>query len=71
MHTSGGSNDAADGHDVSRATEPPGRLTDVRAVPHDDDERPSREDRHYGQTIFTRPPVPLPRWLRGRKKKSG
>jgi len=45
------------------------RLTDVRPLAHDDDERPSREDMTYGETIFTRPPVPLPRWLRGRKQK--
>jgi hypothetical protein len=35
---------------------------------HDEDERPSREDRDYGSTIFTRPAVPLPRFLKGRKK---
>jgi hypothetical protein len=44
------------------------KLSRVRATPHDDDERPSREDRDYGSTIFTRPPVPLPRFLKGRKK---
>ena len=43
------------------------RLGGVRALAHDDDERPSREDRGYGETIFTRPPVPLPRLLRGRR----
>ena len=43
----------------------------VRGVSHDEDERPSREDRDYGHTIFTRRPVPLPRWLGGRKKKGG
>ena len=37
---------------------------------HDDDEQPSREDRDYGHTIFTRRPVPLPRWLGGGKRKS-
>jgi hypothetical protein len=47
-----------------------GRLTGVKALQHDDDERPSREDRSYGETIFTRPAVPMPRWLRGRKDKS-
>ena len=46
-----------------------GRLTGVRGLQHDDeDERPSREDRSYGETIFTRPAVPMPRWLRGKKK---
>jgi hypothetical protein len=44
------------------------RLGKVRPLAHDEDERPSREDRGYGETIFTRPPVPLPRWLRRRKK---
>ena len=43
------------------------RLSGVRGLPRDDDERPSREDAEYGQTIFTRGPVELPRWLRGRK----
>ena len=34
----------------------------------DDDERPSREDRDYGATIFSRPPVDLPRILTGRSR---
>jgi hypothetical protein len=46
----------------------PNRLGTVKPLAHDDDERPSREDRDYGSTIFTRPPVPLPRFLKGRKK---
>lgn len=46
-----------------------GRLGAVKPLPHDEDERPSREDRDYGRTIFNRPPVPLPRFLSGRKKK--
>jgi hypothetical protein len=45
------------------------RLGGIRPLPHDEDERPSREDTNYGQTIFTRPPVPLPRWLGGGKRK--
>lgn len=45
------------------------RLGGVRALAHDDDERPSREDRSYGETIFTRPPVPLPKVLRRRRRK--
>lgn len=44
------------------------RLSGVRALPHDDDERPSREDADYGQTLFTRGTVPLPRWLGGRRR---
>jgi hypothetical protein len=31
------------------------------------DESPSREDRQYGETIFTRRFSSLPRWLVGRK----
>jgi hypothetical protein len=45
------------------------RLGAMRPVTHDEDERPSREDRDYGSTIFTRPTVPLPRFLRGGTKK--
>ena len=57
----------------SKPAEPPqpqpeSRLGGVRALAHDEDERPSREDRTYGETIFTRPVVPLPRLLRGRKR---
>jgi hypothetical protein len=48
--------------------EPESRLGGVRALAHDDDERPSREDRTYGETIFTRPPVPLPKVLRRRRR---
>ena len=44
------------------------RLSGVRGLAHDDDERPSREDADYGQTIFTRGTVPVPRWLRGRRR---
>ena len=46
----------------------PSKLSGVRPTSHDDEERPSREDLDYGSTIFTRPPVPLPRFLTGRKK---
>jgi hypothetical protein len=45
------------------------RLGGVRPMTHDDDERPSAQDRDYGQTIFTRDAVPLPRVLTGRKKR--
>jgi hypothetical protein len=45
------------------------KLSRIRPLAHDEDERPRREDRDYGQTIFTRPPVPLPRFLTGRRKK--
>ena len=55
-----------------KSAEPPpqpseSRLGGVRALTHDEDERPSREDRTYGETIFTRGVVPLPRFLRGRR----
>ena len=60
-----------------RESEPPvpggddeaGKLSQTPLIAHDDDERPSREDMNYGSTIFTRPTVPLPRFLRGGKKK--
>ena len=63
--------DPPEGHEPPRTDEPPDRLGGVRGVSHDEDERPSREDRDYGHTIFTRRPVTLPRWLGGRKKKGG
>ena len=47
------------------------KLSRVRALEHDEDERPRREDMAYGETIFNRAPVPLPRFLRGRRKKDG
>jgi hypothetical protein len=46
-----------------------GRLAGVRRVPHDEDERQSREDISYGETIFNRSVVPLPRFLTRRRKK--
>jgi hypothetical protein len=57
---------AADQPDAAEQSD--GRLGGVQPLAHDDDERPRREDMAYGQTIFTRPPVSLPRWLRGRKR---
>ena len=45
------------------------RLGGVRTVPLDDEERPSREDRTYGETIFNRAAVPLPGFLTGRRKR--
>ena len=47
-----------------------GRLSGVRSLAHDEDDRPSREDRSYGETIFNRATVPLPRFLRPRRKAS-
>jgi hypothetical protein len=36
-------------------------------VSYDDDGRPSREDMSYGETIFNRGVVRLPRFLTGRR----
>jgi hypothetical protein len=45
------------------------KLSRIRPFEHDEDERPRREDLTYGETIFNRAPVPLPRFLRRRSKK--
>jgi hypothetical protein len=45
------------------------KLHHVPPLAHDEDERPSREDRAYGSTIFTREMVPLPRFLLPKKKR--
>jgi hypothetical protein len=45
------------------------KLRRVPSLAHDEDERASREDRGYGSTIFTREMVPLPRFLRPKKKR--
>jgi hypothetical protein len=47
------------------------KLSRIPTLPHDEDERPRREERDYGQTIFSRPPVPLPRFFRGGRKGQG
>ena len=47
------------------------KLSRIRPLVHDEDERPRREDMAYGETIFNRGVVPLPRFLTGRKKKAG
>ncbi len=47
------------------------KLSGIQPLAHDEDERPRREDRGYGQTIFTRPPARLPRFLGGRRKQDG
>jgi len=36
---------------------------------HDPDERPSGEDLTYGETVFNRAPVPLPRFLLPKSKR--
>jgi hypothetical protein len=41
------------------------RLSGIHPLVIDDDERPSIEDRHYGETFFSRQVrLSLPRWLR-------
>lgn len=47
------------------------KLSHIPPVQHDEDERPTREDQHYGETLFNRAPVPLPRIFRrgGRRKR--
>ena len=45
------------------------KLRRVPSLTHDEDERPRREDRAYGSTIFTRQIVPLPRFLLPKKKR--
>jgi hypothetical protein len=49
---------------------PPQRLAGVRPLQHDDDERPSREDRGFGHNPFEIP-VPVPKWLKSRKERRG
>jgi hypothetical protein len=44
------------------------RLGAVRPLAHDDEERPSREDRDYGSTIFTLPDFVTAPFKRRRKK---
>jgi hypothetical protein len=44
------------------------RLGTVRPLAHDEDERPSREDRNYGSTIFTLPDFVRAPFKRRRKK---
>jgi hypothetical protein len=57
-------------HDESRPSQPaePDRLGTVRPLEHDEDERPSREDRNYGSTIFTLPDFVTAPFKRRRKK---
>jgi hypothetical protein len=48
------------------------RLSRVRPLAHQEDERPNREQLEAGQRhpVHPGPPVPLPRWLWGGKKNS-
>jgi hypothetical protein len=47
------------------------KLSRIRPIAHDDDdERQSREDMHYGETLFNRGLIPLPPvFRRGRKQR--
>jgi hypothetical protein len=47
------------------------RLSRVRPMTHQEDERPNREQLEAAQhhPVSPGPPVPLPRWLWGGKKK--
>ena len=46
------------------------RLARVRGMAHQEDERPNRETiEAKAHVVYPGPPVPLPRWLWGGKKK--
>jgi hypothetical protein len=45
------------------------KLSRIAALPHIEDEAQRREDQDYAKNAFTDPPVPLPRFLTGAKKK--
>jgi hypothetical protein len=46
------------------------RLSRVRPVTHQEHERPNREAlEDKGHVVYPGPPIPLPRWLWGGKKK--
>ncbi len=45
------------------------KLSRIRPLAHDEDERQSREDKNYARSLFTEPAVPLPRLLTGDKKR--
>jgi hypothetical protein len=46
------------------------KLMRLAPIAHDDDnERQCREDLHYGETLFSRPPVALPRFPRRKRKR--
>jgi hypothetical protein len=45
---------------------PAPRLSGIRPLALEDEERPSHEDFDYGQTLFTRG-LFMPRWLRRRR----
>jgi hypothetical protein len=46
------------------------RLSRLGGVRHVEDERPNREDiEARGHVVFPGPPVPMPRWLWGGKRK--
>jgi hypothetical protein len=47
------------------------KLSRIRPIVHDEDERQSREDYRYGETLFNRSPVPLPRIFRRGGNRAG
>jgi hypothetical protein len=46
------------------------KLSRIRALDHDEDERQCREDKEYGKRLFGQSPVPLPRFLAGDRKRT-
>jgi hypothetical protein len=56
---------------AAEAAPGPGKLAGMAPIGLHYDERRSREDRRYGETILTRRMSSLPRWLVGRKHRDG
>jgi hypothetical protein len=47
------------------------KLSRIRPLAHDEDERQTREDRDYARSLFSEPAVGLPRFLSGDPKRRG
>jgi hypothetical protein len=47
------------------------KLSRIRPLAHDEDERQTREDRDYARSLFSEPAVSLPRFLSGAQKRRG
>jgi hypothetical protein len=45
------------------------KLSRMRPIRYDDEQAPTREDLRYGETLFNRAPVPLPRFGRGKPRR--
>jgi hypothetical protein len=56
---------------VEPPADPPAGGLDALTGGHlgDEEARPTREERQYGQTIFTRPPVKVPKLLRSKRER--